>query len=271
METLVMTHVRTGFRSLVDVWSRKKNHNIFGARRCWIFVVVCAPNLQPTTMPYATNAQGSDLDKLYTVLHDLLASFGSIDGLLQAFGLHNLPMAHRYGILLGLVVFIGTISAVVLLLIFGGSFDRIKVQAMTGESTILSAGQARRGRALLYEQLLDARRRMVAAYGHDENNNDEDATAAAAHSSGSGSSFSSSPLLRLLLQQAPSKVPPPHLVNETSAGDENQKPAQQKLSNNKLSQQQQHPTATTEQFVPPLYKENYVKAYRRCQDRPGGK
>jgi hypothetical protein len=257
METLVMTHVRTGFRSLVDVWSRKKNHNIFGARRCWIFVVVCAPNLQPTTMPYATNAQGSDLDKLYTVLHDLLASFGSIDGLLQAFGLHNLPMAHRYGILLGLVVFIGTISAVVLLLIFGGSFDRIKVQAMTGESTILSAGQARRGRALLYEQLLDARRRMVAAYGNENYN----ATAAATYSSGSGSCSSSSPLLRLLLHQAPSKVPPPNLLNE--AGDENKKP-----NNNKKSKQQ-HPT-TTEQFVPPMYKENYVKAYRRCQDRPAG-
>jgi hypothetical protein len=224
-------------------------------------------------MPYAANAHGSsDLDKLYTALHDILASFGSIDGLLQAFGMHSLPMAHRYGILLGLVVFIGTISAVVLLLVFGGSFDRIKVQAITGESTILSAGQARRGRALLYEQLLDARRRMVAAYGNENYN----ATAAATYSSGSGSCSSSSPLLRLLLHQAPSKVlsPTPHLVNEKAAADENKKPApQQKPNNNNKSssQQQQHPTATTdEQFVPPLYKENYVKAYRRCQDRPGG-
>jgi hypothetical protein len=216
-------------------------------------------------MPYATNAHGSDLDKLYTALHDICASFGSVDCLLRAFGLHSLPMAHRYGILLGLVVFIGTISAVVLLLVFGGSFDRIKVQAITGESTILSAGQARRGRALLFEQLLDARRRMVDAYGHENNeaatSSSATTTSTTAQSSGSGSCSSSSPLLRLLLHQAPSKVPPPNLLNE--AGDENKKP-----NNNKKSKQQ-HPT-TTEQFVPPMYKENYVKAYRRCQDRPAG-
>lgn len=178
-----------------------------------------------STMPYA-NSDISDTEKLYAAFQDVLSSFGSVDAILEAFGLASMPTAQRYGILFGFLVFCGTVSSVLILLVFGGSFKRIQEQALTGESTILTAGQARKERALLYEELLEARQRMVQDY----------------------ETSSQSPLLHLLLNQAPSDTAPPHLIM-----DENKAPKKRK-----------------EKFVPPLYKENYVKAYRRCQDRPGG-
>jgi hypothetical protein len=199
-------------------------------------------------MPYNANANGSDMDKLYTALHDILASFGSVDAMLQAFGLAQMPSAQRYGILFGVIVFCGTVSSVVVLLFLGGSFQRMQEQSVSGESTLLSAGQTRRQRALLYEQLLAARQRMVADY---------EKSSSSPSSAANAPEFS--PLLQLLLNQAPSKVQRlPDLLEER---EQNSKPMQQ-------------PPQTSpqpEQFVPHMYKENYVKAYRRCQDRPGGK
>jgi hypothetical protein len=203
-------------------------------------------------MPYNANANGSDMDKLYTALHDVLASFGSVESMLQAFGLAQMPTAQRYGILFGVIVFGGTVGSVVLLLFLGGSFQRMQEQSVTGESTLLSAGQTRRQRALLYEQLLAARQRMVADY--------EKSSSSSTLAENAAAFFS--PLLQLLLNQAPSKVQrPPDLVLDER--DKNSKPPQQPLPTKSPS--------NPEQFVPHMYKENYVKAYRRCQDRPGGK
>jgi hypothetical protein len=205
-------------------------------------------------MPYNANANGSDMDKLYTALHDVLASFGSVESMLQAFGLAQMPSAQRYGILFGVIVFGGTVGSVVLLLFLGGSFQRMQEQSVTGESTLLSAGQTRRQRALLYEQLLAARQRMVADY--------EKSSSSSSPLLAENAAAFFSPLLQLLLNQAPSKVQrPPDLLDERDA---NSKMPQQPLPTNKSP-------SNPEQFVPHMYKENYVKAYRRCQDRPGGK
>lgn len=114
-------------------------------------------------MPY-TN-EGGDLEKLQDAFREITKAFGSFDDLMVAFGLADMPQAQRYGIVFGCMVFTLTITAVVMLLIFGGSFQRIAVQAETGDSTIRSPSEIRQQRALLYEQLLEGRQRMLEAYG----------------------------------------------------------------------------------------------------------
>jgi len=103
----------------------------------------------------------SDFDKLKQALSSLSGKFSSIDDLLAAFGLANLPTAQRYGILFGFCVFILTITAVMSLLVLGGSFARIAQQSKTADPTIKDAVQVRKDRALLLERLLEARERML--------------------------------------------------------------------------------------------------------------
>lgn len=103
----------------------------------------------------------SDLDKLKQALSSLTAKFSSVDDFLAAFGLASLPTAQRYGIFFGLCVFCLTITAVMILLIFGGSFARIAQQTKTKDPTIKDAVQVRKDRPLLLERLLESRERML--------------------------------------------------------------------------------------------------------------
>lgn len=108
--------------------------------------------------------QTSDLEKLKLAYEQITSNFGSLDNLMEAFGLAHMPAAQRYGILFGCLTFVCTLTAVACLLIFGGSFERISEQAQTGDATIPHAHMARAERALLLERLLDARERMMQYY-----------------------------------------------------------------------------------------------------------
>jgi len=185
-------------------------------------------------MPYANDpATTGDLEKLQIAFREILQKFGSVDDILEAFGLAEMPLAQRYGILFGCIVFTCTISTVIGLLIFGGSFRRIAEQAQTGDATILSPGEARSKRALLLEQLLEGRERMAQRY--QEPPTTDKAT----------------PLTHMLLNEAPDPV-----------ADENTTPTKDKKTKGGDKKKQR--------YIPPFYEENYIQSYRRCQDKPGG-
>jgi len=107
--------------------------------------------------------QTSDFEKLSLAFGEIKSAFGSLDNLLEAFGLLHMPTAQRYGILFGCLTFVVTVSTVVCLLAFGGSFERIAEQERD-DATIPQAHTARAERALLLERLLDARARMLEYY-----------------------------------------------------------------------------------------------------------
>jgi len=182
-------------------------------------------------MPYS-NDEAGDFDKLKIAFSEITHMFGSVDDLLAAFGLADMPQAQRYGILFGCIVFVCTISAVVGLLFVGGSFQRIQEQADTGEATLLSPADARAQRALLLERLLEGRERMVRKYPEDARSEE----------------FTS--LTTMLMNVAPNT----HEIAELVHDDDKTGKKKQEIR----------------RFMPPMYEENYVAAYRKCQDRPGG-
>lgn len=102
----------------------------------------------------------SDIQKLQLALQEIVIRFGSVENVLDAFGLSNLPTAQRYGILFGFVVFFLTVSTVVALLVFGGTFKRITEEITTGKVAVESDHRVRLGRPLLLERLLSAQDRM---------------------------------------------------------------------------------------------------------------
>jgi hypothetical protein len=169
-------------------------------------------------MPYSSAAESSDFEKLQSAFAEITKSFGSVENVLEAFGLAALPTAQRYGILIGGLVFIATVSAVVALLVFGGSFQRIAEQQTTGSVSIPHDFKARLDRPLLLERLLDSRERMMKQNYPNANRRIEEATA----------------LTKMLLN-----VPPP-------------------------------PQGTKAENDTTGYMNNYVVAYRKCQDKPGG-
>ena len=108
-----------------------------------------------------TNSDASDLEKLRLAFHEISNSFGSVESLLESFGLSELPIAQRYGILFGVIVFTLTIATVFALLVFGGSFQRITEQAKTGKVSVESDYRVRLERPLLQERLISAQVRMM--------------------------------------------------------------------------------------------------------------
>ena len=107
------------------------------------------------------NADASDIEKLQLAFQEITKSFGSIESILEAFGLSELPMAQRYGILFGFLVFTFTVSTVIALLVFGGTFKRIAEQATTGKVSVESDYRVRLERPLLLERLISAQKRMI--------------------------------------------------------------------------------------------------------------
>ena len=200
-------------------------------------------------MPYVgdnASAGGGDLEKLRLAVREITDKFGSVDGFLEALGLSEMPQAQRYGILFGCAVFACTISAVLALLVLGGSFRRVAEQAQTGESTVPTAGEARAKRALLLEILLEGRQRMEQRYPQPP------------------TTEKPTPLTVALLNVAPGPAAPPR-SGDTAAADENATPTPSSSSDKKKKKKQQQ-----QRYIPPFYEENYIQAYRKCQDRPGG-
>ena len=169
-------------------------------------------------MPYSATTDTSDFQKLQLAFAEITKSFGSVENVLEALGLADLPTAQRYGILIGALVFVTTVTAVVALLVLGGSFQRIAEQQKTGTLVVSHDFRARLDRPLLLERLLDARERMMKRNYPNAGKRTEGNTA----------------LTKMLLN-----VPPP--------------PSGTKAENDNTG-----------------YLKNYVVAYRKCQDKPGG-
>jgi len=191
--------------------------------------------------PIAANANSSDLDKLFAAL-SALTSIQSLDDVLASFGLKDLPSAQKYGIIGGCITFALTVTTVIILLVMGGSFQRMAEQAESGESTVPTVVEARIGRPLILERLVEARDRMVKNYKQDEEKmavKQGDRTV----------------LTKLLLNIAPDIAKATALMG--SLIDETDKCT---IKNDELKK-----------YLPEGYEENYIDAYRLCQDKPGGK
>ena len=107
------------------------------------------------------NPDASDWDKLQQAFQDVTEKLGSIENILDAFGLANLPVAQRYGILFGCIVFVTTVGSVMALLVFGGTFERIAEETKTGKAAVESEYRVRLDRPLLMERLLEAQQRLL--------------------------------------------------------------------------------------------------------------
>jgi Tfp pilus assembly protein PilO len=183
-------------------------------------------------MPHP-NVDSSDFEKLQLAFHDITTKFGSFENILEAFGLANMPVAQRYGILFGCLVFMGTVIAVGSLLVMGGSFERMAEQADTGKTTMETDYRARMERPMLLERLLDARERLLQNHP-DRPQRKERCTK----------------LTQMLMN-----IPPPKEVPTLVDDNEAKKAVNQK---------------GLRAEVMAGYKENFVLAYRKCQDKPGG-
>lgn len=107
------------------------------------------------------NPDMGDLEKLQQAFQEITKSFGSVESILEAFGLSSLPVAQRYGILFGFLVFAVTVSTVLALLTFGGTFKRILEQNSTGKPSVETDYRVRLERPLLLERLISAQERMT--------------------------------------------------------------------------------------------------------------
>jgi hypothetical protein len=187
-------------------------------------------------MPHLVD-DSSDFEKLTKALSTLTGHFGSVDGILEAFGLAHMPRAQRYGILFGFLVFSLTVCTVMVLLILGGSFRRIAEQAKSRAEGDVAADlpnvvAVRTRRPLLYERLLEASLRMWKENYRETTKTSEDL----------------SNIGKMILNaDVKMSCDVALLADESSA---------------KRKEAEQH--------VPPGYQEAYIEAYRLCQDKPGG-
>lgn len=207
------------------------------------------------------NADTSDFEKLTTAVSSLTA-ISSFDDILEAFGLLSLPTAQRYGIMFGMLVFTFTVTAVITLLILGGSFKRIAEQSQTGGATIPDAVTARANRALLLERLLEARERMTR-----ENYPEESEGGKIANGNGTSEKQRFTNLTKMLMNVAPSLEKVGEVSNLVS---EEEKFKSKKAEKATASANEQQKREEILRCIPEGYEENYVTAYRKCQEKPGG-
>lgn len=186
-------------------------------------------------MPVIKN-ESSDLEKLTEAL-SFITKVRNIDDVLAVFGVENLPTAQKYGILFGCIVFTLTISTVIFLLVAGGSFKRIAEQEQHGGAVIPDAVEERVGRPLLLERLLDAQERLSKKYP--------------AEKTGEEMSMLTKTLLNIAPDVAKAQEITASLVGDDKDDDQRKKDLLKK-------------------FIPDGYEENYIYAYKRCQDKPGG-
>jgi hypothetical protein len=191
-------------------------------------------------MPQTVNSAGSDIDKLLEAL-SFVTSVRNFDDVLTVLGVGGLPAAQRNGIMFGILVFAVTITTVVTLLVKGGSFKRIVEQTEAGGVPIPDAIGERVGRPLLLERLLDAQERLLKNYPEEIR------------------SENVSSLTKMLLNVAPDVAKAKEVTDRLGLVDESDEGEKKKKIDEQLKK-----------FIPDGYEENYIKAYRRCQDRPGG-
>lgn len=175
----------------------------------------------------------SDFEKLTKALSTLTGLFSSFDNILEAFGLSHMPQAQRYGIVFGFCVFICTVTAVLGLLVWGGSFKRMAEQSRVGAVRIPDVTTARSERPLLYEHYLIARDRMMQE-NYPKPKTTEEMTS----------------LTKMVLNV------PIHVGSVSDLVEEDSK-------SNKDS--------TGERNMPPGYEDDYKEAYLKCVEKPFGK
>mmetsp|Transcript_42181 Transcript_42181/g.61853 ORF Transcript_42181/g.61853 Transcript_42181/m.61853 type:complete len:516 (-) Transcript_42181:253-1800(-) len=204
----------------------------------------------------------SDFEKIKMALGGL-PSISNVDDILAAFGLTDLPSAQRYGILFGCLTFFCTVCAVISLLVLGGSFARMKEQAANGGEPVLpDAVAVRQGRPLLLERLLELREWMMTNNypgRYDQKQNGKHTR-----------------LTQMLVNVAPSREIAKDVPDLIDEADKKKKGLISSLlgsGNKKATTDTKKPKKSKEEirkYIPEGYEENYVHAYRRCQDKPGG-
>jgi RimJ/RimL family protein N-acetyltransferase len=187
----------------------------------------------------------SDFDKLRTALGKL--RINSIDDVMEKMGLAALPRAQRYGILFGLLTFVCTVTAVITLLFAGGTVTRLKEQADNGGKPIPpDAVKVRARRPLLLERLLMMRDWLLKT-NYPEQTQTQESASTKGHQQ---SQQQYSTLTNMLLNLAPNSIS----KDEKSNGGSKKKAG----------------SGSSSSGLPDQYQTNYVHAYRRCQDYPGG-
>lgn len=189
--------------------------------------------------PHSASNNASDLEKLLSAF-SAFSSIHSLDDILALFGLRDLPTRHKYGLYAGVVTFGLTITTVFILLVKGGTFQRLAEQSSTGEPTIPSVTEARIGRALIMERLLECRELLMKNYVNKNTT----------------SVPSSSILTQVLVNVAPDMAKARSIMDTYGEPEEDE-------TKKKLAEE-------LNQCLPTGYATNYVEAYRVCQDKPGG-
>jgi len=188
-----------------------------------------------------SNDELSDFDKLFAAFSSI-SSISSIDDIFRLFGIHDLPQAQKFGIIVGISTFAITITTVFCLLVFGGSFQRIAEQTESASPSIPNSVEERIGRPMLLERLLEAQERMLKNYPKTLS---EEMTN----------------LTRMLLNIAPNVSKAQEVVNSLVSDDEGNKGGKEIIEKKKEK---------LNDLIPEGYEKNYIEAYRRCQDIPGG-
>jgi len=158
-----------------------------------------------------------------------------------------------------------TLTAVFGLLLLGGTFTRIAEQTKDDEAVVPTSVQGREGRPLMLERLLEARERLTSNYGKGEGPR---ASVAEGFSA----------LTMMMMNVAPSgqdkAAAVPDLVDEADKGPK--KGGLAKILGVGGSQMarggggDERKKEEIRRHIPEGYEENYVTAYRTCQERPGG-
>jgi hypothetical protein len=178
----------------------------------------------------------TDFEKIFGAL-SFLKEIKDLNGILAVFGIDNLPTAQKYGIMFGCMTFTITVATVLTLLVMGGSFKRMTEQSQTGGASIPDAIEERVTRPLLLKRLLEAQERLLEKYPTPAKTD------------------KMTPLCKMLVNVAPD-IAKAKLVTENLTSENE---AERKIKNDKLKE-----------LLPDGYEKNYIMAYRRCQDRPGG-
>jgi hypothetical protein len=223
----------------------------------------------PPLHPDAT----TDFEKLQLAWQDFTTKFGSVTNILQAMGLAELPTAQRYGIFFGFLVFVLTISTVLVLLVLGGTWQRILAEQQqqqknnnnnnidnvdeNGLVSIQSDFQVRLERPLLLERLLQSRQWLLQQnYAQCMERISKTVTTTVTTTTTTTSITN--------LTKTLSNVAPPQ---ENDDKDENSN----NNNNNKNSNTAIFDFSNQRAETMVGYQQNYFMGYRKCQDKPGGK
>jgi len=221
----------------------------------------------PLTMMQAVTVQSlngapSDWDKLTAALG--LVSFTNFEEFLDAIGLGKMPTMQRYGVLFGCCTFLFTLTAVTVLLFLGGSFKRLAEQAQDDSAAVPDSIKSRANRPLLLENLLESRHRMMKQ-----------------NYPGRYEPTVPPNQLTKLTQMLLNVAPKMEVATKISALADDSADKKKGLgvflskilgskNDSKKSDLEKSDKEQLRSNIPQGYEENYVNAYRRCQEKRGG-